>query len=303
MTTSCRTFVLGSLRTGALDMAEGVAALRAELHEAESRIRRSIDLLVFWWSLGISSFVGALAGLLAASIWFGLGLVLLLVALSVPLSRLPQVRERMRSWKRYDPQHQQIAKSQEAIDDLFRKARQYQSHLEITKGPGLLACYSDILLHGLYPSAFPMGERLRFVELSLAGRGTEIEIFDYGRAVMELRACTLADFAGADNPLELVPAQNRYHAALSYAHIISRNTAKTDEEQVRLAGVVGLNAWLAFEAQGHPLTWDHFEVVQWGLVQKVLLQAVSRSVMGLAKAIAELNELERKQARQKENLL
>ena len=294
---SYRTFTLQTLRTGPLAIAEKIAEHKDLLEASEKKITRSIDMLVLYWSMGLSVFIGVVLGLLFNNIYIG---IIALVALTVAnffVIRIPFIKDKIKVSNRYNKQTKQIAQSKSAIEELHEKARAYRDHLELSGGPGFLATYADILLHDYYPSFFPLEDRLRIVDLSTKGRGKEIDIFDYGRLVMELKACELDDYIDIDSLVAQVPPQNKYNAAIAYGVLIARGTSKATEDSIRFAAIVGLNAWLSYEQQGHPLTWNNYETERWAVIKKIFAQAIGFNTLGLAKALSEFNELERKNAR------
>lgn len=131
------------------------------------------------------------------------------------------------------------------------------------------------------------------MDLSTAGRGSDIDIFDYGRLVQELQASELDDYVDGDSLVDQVVAQNKYQVAIAYAEQIAGDT-RGNQDELRFAALVGLNAWHSFESQGHPLTWTTYETEQWTLVRKILQHALAGNIMTLAKTLSEYDELGRK---------
>ncbi len=295
---SYRTFTLQTLRTGPLAIAEKIAEHKDLLEEAETKIKHSIDKLVLFWSMGMSIFCGVVFGILFNSIYIGMILFVALTAAALFVIRIPFIKEKLKTSERYTKYAKQIVQSKTAITELHEKARAYQKHLEISGGPGFLAVYSDILLHEYYPSFFPLEDRIRNVDLSTRGRGNEIDIFDYGRLVMELKACDLDDYIDIDSLVAQVPPQNKYNAAVAYGALIATGTSKATEDSIRFAAIVGLNAWLSYEQQGHPLTWNNYETERWAIIRKIFKEAMAINTLALAIAISEYKEIERKNNRQ-----
>lgn len=292
-----RTFTLQSLRTGPLVIAEKISEHKKLLEEAEKNFTRSVDRLVFFWSFGVSVFVGIFSGIIFNNIYIGLILFVLITVGTFFIGRIPLIKNRLRISNRYAPQVKQIIQSRAAIKELHDKARAYQKHLEPSGGPGLIAIFADVLLHEYYPSFFPLDDRIRIVDLSTQGRGTEIDIFDYGRIIIELKTCELNDYTDTDNLISQVPSQNKCNAAIAYGKIIATGTSKVNEDSIRFAAIIGLNAWLLYEMQGRPLTWSSYETERWIIIKKIFKEAIVINTLGLAKSISEYNEIERKNNR------
>lgn len=292
--TSYRAFVLQALRTGPLEIAERISEHKNLINEAQKDMEYRAFRVVLLWALGLSAFLALLVGLLLENIYAGVGVVVVLLVVSLAFTRIKAVRNKLLSSKRYQAQQVQIQRSTQAIDELRNNARAYQQRLEINDGPGFLATYTDILLSEYYPSFFSLDDRERFVRLSEHGRGGEIDVFEYARLLFELKANGIEAYMDAGGLLEQVAPQSKYSAAVAYARLIAFNNARVTEDDIRFAALVGFNAWLMYQAQGRPANWQNYEHLEWDLVKLVLEHAFRKNTLGLAKAAAEYQELERK---------
>lgn len=296
---SYRAFTLEALRTAPLDIAEQIAHNKAIIEHAQNEIDRYSTRLILGWGLGLSLFVSSVVGLLTFNFFVWLILMVIFSVISFSLWRVEPIKERVVSTHRYDDFKKDIKLSSEKIEEVMQKAISYQKRMEFEAGPGFIACFSDVLLHEHYPSFFPYEERERFVRWSIYGQGQNIGTYEYGRLLFELKGNGIGGYVAHDGLVEQVPSQGKYSAAIAFARLIGKGTSKSTADEVCFAARVGLNAWLSYQAQGRPNTWDVKENDQWDIVKVILQQAEKKNTMGLARALSEYDVLDKKSNKSK----
>jgi hypothetical protein len=295
---SYRAFTLQSLRTGPLEIAEKISEHKGLMQSAEAFIEKSVYRLVLFWSLGVSAFLAVGGGLFLRNIYVGIGIFVVLVIGSFMATQIRYVKTRLMASGRYSAQHEQIRRSAQAIEELRNNAKAYQERLEISNGPGFIVTFMDILLSQYYPSFFSLDDRARFLYLSEKGRGAEMDVFEYARVLFELKANGIEEYVNHENIVEKIPAQNKYNAAVAFARTIAFNPDKATEDDMRFTALVGLNAWIVYQAQGRPGNWENHQHMEWEIVRRILEHSVAKNTLGLVKAISELMDFDERHKKQ-----
>ena len=297
MAQSYRQFILNTLQLEPLVIAGEQSRLKHDIWQHQQRIRqiRQRTLVAAGaaaWLLLLGLLVLAGVAVLPAVL-----LALLAPAALAAASRWTALPQLVEPWLPCRRERRLIAQAQAEISRLRQRAITYQQHLEPANGPGLLAVFADILTHPAYVSCFSVIQRRRFVDLSISGQGSSVDIIDYASLLLELKNTCYERYCSAASLVEQVMPQNKIEVALAYASLLGQKQLKVDADDVRFAALIGLNALLTCQQQGLPAQWHTREHRRWELARQILQLAFQQKTLALAKVLVEFEQLQQQAAR------